>query len=71
MAVDKSWQYRPHEIPGNQHFAGDADGTSRASVARRTYLLIRRLPPPIPESSLKTALKAVVADEQLLDDPRA
>jgi hypothetical protein len=72
MAVDNSLQYRPKESPANSNIqdrASDAVGISRASVARRTFLLIRRLPPPIPESSLEAALKAIVADEQLLDDP--
>jgi hypothetical protein len=50
---------------------GDAGGISRASVARRTFLLIRRLPAPIPESSLEAASKAVVADEHLPATPRA
>jgi hypothetical protein len=38
-------------------------------VARRTFLLLRRLPVPIPESSLEAALKAVVAEEWDLDGP--
>jgi hypothetical protein len=71
-AGDDDGQYRTHESPANGHIevdAGDAVGISRASVARRTILLIRRLPAPVPESALEAASKAVVADEQLLDDP--
>ena len=69
-ARDSYEEYRPHESPANgRNISGAvaAGGILRGFLARRMFLLLRRLPAPIPEL-LEAATMAFEADEQLPDD---
>jgi hypothetical protein len=71
MAVDNSWQYRPHESPANLCFtsrAGDAGGIfpTLAVLDHRPVLSVSS---SNDQGAFKAALNALVADERTVDGP--
>ena len=70
-ARDSYEECRPHESPANGRNTSGAvaaGGILRGFLPERKFLLLRRLPAPIPESSLDAATMAFEADEQLPDE---
>jgi hypothetical protein len=71
MAVDNSWQFRPHESPANDHIMGDAGGAvgifpDFVTVATPNLHLSSA---PDDQGILKASLNVPVADEKPFDDP--